>query len=280
MVEFRGRRQRAEQGLGPLGELARRAAVGDGVRLARLHRGHHDRPGRVRVHAQIAQEAGLVPLTPVVALPFPGGGLGAGSREVAGRAGGGGQVRRHHSRAEDRDADGVALQGELLAQGLGESDHRGLRRLVDGRAARGGEADRGSGVDHVARLAARDHARQERLNPVDHSADVDADVEVPQFVGHLVDRQRPADSGVVDEQRHRADAFLRRVRDAGERRTVAHVEVEGRHGGERGQFGFCLVQCLLVDVGDREPDALPGEGAGDAQADSLGGAGDERGAPG
>ena len=103
------------------------------------------------------------------------------------------------------DADAVGP--EILGERLREADHRVLRGVVDAEPLAGDQSGHGGGVDDVAALAAGDHARDERLDAVDHAPEVHAEDPLPVAMGGRP-RGRPgaADAGVVAEDVHGAEA--------------------------------------------------------------------------
>jgi len=101
------------------------------------------------------------------AMPDDGGGARSGHQEGHGEGCIGGHAAHHEARTDDADADAVLLQH--VADALAPDAHAGLAGVVGCRVGQADEA-RERGDDGDLATLAGDHARQQRLDGVQHAA--------------------------------------------------------------------------------------------------------------
>ncbi len=170
------------------------------------------------------------------------------------------QVRGNDSGAERGDADGRIPPREVQRQHLGQREHGvlGDRVHVAGADDRG----HGAGVDDVAGLTAREHARHERPDAVHNAPEVHPDRPLPVLVGGRPDGavQVALDAGVVAEQVDGAETLVGRIGESLHRVGVGDV------GGNphyllpgRGQLGDRRRERVRLDVGGDNRHPLGGE---------------------
>ena len=142
---------------------------------------------------------------------------------------GGARTNAGH-RAETRTPGG----GGLEPQHPGEGDHGVLGHGVGTEQRHGDQPGQRGGDDDVP-VALGPHDRVDRLDAVDHAAQVDVDRAVPVLRRQLLDAPGDGDPGVVVEHVDPAVLVHHRTDDGRERLPVAHVEqhVGGRGGGGR-----------------------------------------------
>ena len=155
-----------------------------------------------------------------------------------------GHVREHvrgravvHRGGDDGRGDGIdqhAGGGQLLARRLGQADHRGLGRRVDGQAGVAVLARHAGQVHHPA-PAPLAHAGHEDPHGVHRAQHVDVEDALPLLRRRLQQRLvRADDAGRVDQHVDRADL----AGHPAQRRLVGHVggdvgraaDVQGGHG--------------------------------------------------
>jgi hypothetical protein len=148
--------------------------------------------------------------------------------------------------------------------------------LVDPGRARGEPARHARGVDDIAALAMRDHARRECHHAIDRAVEIDPHQPVPVRIARFLDRLEQVHPGIVEQQGYGAEFRLdavRRLSHCVARRDVDldphdHVIVER---GERLRNGF------LANVGHRDLAAFGEQRPHKANADAIGAAGDKGG---
>ena len=151
--------------------------------------------------------------------------------------------------------------GGLEPQHPGEGDHGVLGHGVGAEQRHGDQPGQRRGDDDVP-VTLGPHDRVDRLDAVDHAAQVDVDGAVPVLGCELLDAPGDGDPGVVVEHVDPAVPVHHRARHGRERLPVAHVEQ-----GVGGVAG--------VEVGHHHGVAGHDVGGGQRGADPAGAAGDE-----
>src|SRR5882757_639610 len=202
-----------------------------------------------------------------------GGGARGGHQEGHGEGRVAGHAAHHEARADDADADAVLLQH--VADAFAPHADGGLAGVVGRRVGQGDEArERGDDGDLAA--LAGDHAGEQRLDGVEHAADID----VERLADHreivergivLVDR----DAGVGDHEIDRMGVVEARE-PTGEPLAVDDVD---RIGDDRGALGATRggdgLEAARVAAGQRERHAGSGIVERQRLADAARGAGDD-----
>ncbi len=141
-----------------------------------------------------------------------------------------GHLALHARRLDERGRDAVdphAMRRELLGPRLGEADHGGLARCIDGQILRPVLAGDGGDGDDGTALALH-HVRHDEARRGIDGLDVEAvdavDLRIRRFPHGL---DRPEDAGVVDEPVDLAEALERGSGHALERAAVGHVRFDG-----------------------------------------------------
>jgi hypothetical protein len=189
------------------------------------------------------------------------------------------QAGAQHVRPGEEHRRGDRRPVELPVEALGDRDDGGLRRGVLRRRREGGDAAvAGRGVDDVPLLALLQQHRDERLDAVDHTPDVDRQSPLP--VAQLVLPHRAlgagADPGVVADHVDRAVRRQCRVAQRLDRLVGRHV---GRHPDDVEpvalQLRHGLGERLLLDVGEDHLHARESERLAERPADPAATTGDD-----
>ena len=186
----------------------------------------------------------------------------------------------HQRRQHPAGANGVAGHARrrvFQRRHLGQPNDAVLGGDISGFFGRADQAVRRRDVDDPApALAAvgRLHGRQRQPRRMERAAQVDGDHGVPFLDRKAFDSGDMLDAGVVDQNIDLAEFGRGEFHHRFDLGRPAHVgAVVGDLHAERGDFGFRtfhVAKTVQDDIG-----ALRGQGAGDAQADTAGRAGDE-----
>ncbi len=175
----------------------------------------------------------------------------------------------------DGDADRVVGDEHLLAHRLGHPAHGVLRGVVHALPGHRDQPEERGQVDQVP-VAGGDQVRQELLGAVHDAPEVDAHDPVHVGVLEVLEVAGQRDAGVVDDDVDPAELLDHRQCVRRERVAVGDVEVVGadlastRALDQRDGLG----QPGVVDVGEREQRAAPGQVERERAADAGAGSGD------
>ena len=140
-----------------------------------------------------------------------------------------------------------------LAEHLGQRHDAVLGDAVRAEADVRNEPGERRGEQHVPALALLDHPRQERLDAVDRTPQVDVDDPSPVVVRHVDDRPANGHAGVVEHDVHRPEGVERSIghrRHFVQRAHVAHDPV-GLHASAAQRIDGG-VECRPLDVGEHQ----------------------------
>ena len=128
----------------------------------------------------------------------------------------------------------------------------------------------------MAGLARLEHARQERVDPVQHAEHVDAEEPVPVLDLEVLHVAEDEDTGVVAQHVHPAELGVRGVGDGLHRSEVGHVGVH-RERSRPCSFGLGRdrTRRVIFDVGDHDVHPRARELECDGAADAAAAAGDD-----
>ncbi|MNE00990.1 hypothetical protein D3C80_934150 [compost metagenome] len=150
-----------------------------------------------------------------------------------------------------------------------------LGRTVDAAAWHRQQAGDRGGVDDVAVILLRQHARDKTADAMGHAHDVDADHPLPILLGGGPQRATDQYPGVVEQQVRGAEARIGRKRQLLDLLRLGDITFHRQHARARRQQLHRTLQVLLVDVGQRQAHALIGAGNRQFATEAAGGAGND-----
>jgi hypothetical protein len=129
--------------------------------------------------------------------------------------------------------------------------------------------------------ARSDHPPRRLARARERAAQVDRHDPVPDLVGHVEQQDIGIDAGIVDPDIERAELAHRPIGESGDRSSVGHIEVSRAHCAAigLGEFRRCLFGKVEVEIADQQRGPCFGQPPGDALAQPLRPAGDNRAAP-
>ena len=125
-------------------------------------------------------------------------------------------------------------------------------------------------------LPMRHHARDKGVDAIDYPAEIHAQAEIPIGISRVLHPAADIDAGIVAQDLHGPEGFLRLVRRAAPRFAVRHVEHDRQNVPRLvPKRRMRVIECGLPDIGNHHFHAGIDESLRHAQADPARRAGDE-----